>query len=419
MKEESQPTQVFDVIIKTPKLKSIGVFFSLMIHLFAFSISYFLSQKAYEEKIQHVRFIPPPPILKKSFDLAKRPEISEVQMQMLMESTPDVQPSLEPTALADISLLGTDLLSVVTPIAGGGGGESLGKLVGSISGTKPAEIASQTTGLVQLSQVARPAQQSLSLKTELMNTKALDTGRYQSIIIQDVANKRNVRGFFNMTLIRYDFQNLVDPAKYDEYPLSAQNMVMFMNDATKIRTEIRGQKIKLSDPRLFKAPFIMMTGYQSLVQLTPTEIANLGEYLRNGGFLFIDCIGIPGTDTARPGHPFEQQMKAYLRQALGAEAKFFRIPKSHPLFHSFYDFGDGPPLGGARSGIIRDLEGVEIRGRLAVLFSNLNLTWYWGSDGAKDPQTGGRTPGLTFGVNVIVFALTQPGGIANVSQFTQ
>ena len=90
------------------------------------------------------------------------------------------------------------------------------------------------------------------------------------------------------------------------------------------------------------------------------------------------------------------------------------MSKSHPLYYSFYDFSDGPPKGGAPGGNVFDLEMLEIRGRVAVVFSDLNISWYWG-----DPQADARERGLQFGVNLIVYALTQPGGIANVGQYSQ
>ena len=40
------------------------------------------------------------------------------------------------------------------------------------------------------------------------------------------------------------------------------------------------------------------------------------------------------------------------------------------------------------------------RGRVAVLFSDLNLTYFWG-----DPQAHSRAPSLRFGVNLLVFAI--------------
>lgn len=360
-----------------------------------------------------IRFVAPPPIMKKSFDLAKRPEMSQVQMEFLMATAapPKVR---DVSSLTDLSTTGADLLGVVSP--------TVRDVMGAYSGAKPAEMAFEVAGAVDLTEVATPQQEAVNLETELLSTKDLDTGRYNAIIIQDPENKRNIRGFFNMTLVTYNFQN----PDVDVYPLAIPELLRYLNDYTSLRARIDGQKIELSDPRLFDAPFIYITGYKAVMDMTDTEVKNLGDYLRAGGFLFADDIapnldasGNIGGDQANPqrglkGTAFDQQMKAILRRALGAEGKFYRISKDHPLFHSFYDFDDGPPLGGATQyGNVTDLEGIDIRGRLAVVFSDLNISWYWGDQGAT-----GRERGLQFGVNLIVYALTQPGGIANISEYT-
>jgi len=368
-----------------------------------------------EKEMYHIRYVAPPPIMKKSFDLAKRPEISEVQMEYLasMAQPPTIREDV--TALADISSLGADLLGAVTP--------TMRDFVGVYTGAKPAEMEFEPAEMVSLTEVATPVQEAVNLETELLSTEDLDTGRYKAIILQDPEDKRNLKGYFNMTLVKYNFQ---DPNR-DTYPLAIPNLVQYLNDYTKLRARIEGQKIELSDRALFGAPFIYMTGYDAVVSLSETEIENLGEYLRNGGFLFVDDIAPdvdkngnlgqgnePNPQRGLKGTAFDQQMRAVLKQALGAEAKFVRIPKDHELFHAFYDFNDGPPMGGATGGNVYDLEGIYLRGRLAVVFSDLNLSWYWGQTG----QVSGRERGLQFGVNLIAYALTQPGGIANISEYT-
>ena len=52
------------------------------------------------------------------------------------------------------------------------------------------------------------------------------------------------------------------------------------------------------------------------------------------------------------------------------------------------------------------LEGIWIGGRLAVVFSNKGYTVNWNEISGNDAQ-------LKMGVNLMVFALTQPGGIAS------
>ena len=60
----------------------------------------------------------------------------------------------------------------------------------------------------------------------------------------------------------------------------------------------------------------------------------MGRYLREGGFLFID-----GTNR------YLREMKDQLREILGSEARLAPLPTSHPLYHSFYEFGGGFPRG--------------------------------------------------------------------------
>jgi hypothetical protein len=386
---------------------------SCTLHYTSVEISRLLMGKGVSEEMHHIRFVAPPPIMKKSFDLAKRPEISEVQMEYLSSMTqpPEIREDL--SSLSDISSMGADLLGAVAP--------TLQDFVGAYSGAKPTEMEFEAAEMVSLTEAATPVQEAVNLETELLSMDDLDTGRYKAIILQDPENKRNLKGFFNMTLVKYNFQD----TNRDTYPMAIPNLIQYLNDYTSLSARIEGQKIELSDRGLFGAPFIYMTGYDAVVSLSETEIENLGEYLRNGGFLFADDIA-PNVDSngniggeeansqrGLKGTAFDQQMRAVLKRALGSEAKFQRISKGHELFHAFYDFNDGPPLGGATGGNVTDLEGIYIRGRLAVVFSDLNLSWYWG-----ERDVSGRERGLQFGVNLIAYALTQPGGIANISEYT-
>ncbi len=105
----------------------------------------------------------------------------------------------------------------------------------------------------------------------------------------------------------------------------------------------------------------------------------------------------------------------------GRDWMFEVLPNSHPIFHCYFDF-DGAPrnskYGGSEGIGVDPLEGITIDGRLLAILSNMLLTscWGdWGPDGCplhdhlygqNDP-----TPHFKFGVNLIVFALTQEGSI--------
>jgi len=389
---------------------NIAFLLALFIHGGVIAYDYYFGVVTTEETEKIVRFQPPPPILEKNFDLAKRPEISEVQMEMLQSMAPPDMPT-DISAMADVSAVGSDLLGSVMPGT---------QVLGQFGGAKAEELSFDDVEMVQLTETSAPMQEALSLKHELLNVNDLDVGRYQAILIQDPDNKKNIRGFFNMTVIDYDIAD----KNRDRFPTAVDELMRYMRDHTKIKARIEGTTVEFSDPRIMNAPLIYMTGNDAVLQISDTEKKNLGEYLKNGGFMFSEEIrqssadgGLQGKEAGVAGTPFDRQFKALMKDplVLGSNgSKWQKVPKTHALYYSFWDFPDGPPMGGAPGGNVFDMEMLELRGRVAVVFSDLNISWYWG-----DPLADARERGLQFGVNLVVFALTQPGGIANVSQFTQ
>jgi hypothetical protein len=389
---------------------SVAFVLSVAIHAGVFVYDYLFGIGVEEKKEQLIIFRAPPPILEKNFDLAKRPEISEVQMEMLQSMAPPDLPQ-DISAIADVSAVGSDLLSSVLPGT---------QVLGAFSGAKAQDFAFDDVEMVELGETSAPVQEALSLKHELLNVGDLDIGRYQAILIQDPDNKRAIRGFFNMTVIDYDIAD----KNRDRFPTAVEELMRYMRDHTEINARIEGTTLEFSDPRILDAPMIYVTGNDAVLQISDTEKTNLGEYLKNGGFLYAEEIrqsdadnGLAGKEAGVSGTPFDRQFKALMKnpQVLGSDgSKWQKMPKTHALYYSFWDFPDGPPMGGAPAGNVFDLEMLELRGRVAVVFSDLNISYYWG-----DPLADARERGLQFGVNLIVFALTQPGGIANVTQFTQ
>ena len=389
---------------------NLALVLSVLAHGGVVAYSYYFGTVEVQEEQRLTRFQAPPPILEKNFDLAKRPEISEVQMEMLASMAPPDLPT-DLSAMADVSAVGSDLLSAVLP-----GTQTLG----AFSGAKAEDLAFGEVEMVELTETSAPVQEALSLRHELLNVGDLDIGRYQAILIHDPENKKNIRGFFNMTVIDYDIAD----KNRDRFPTAAEELMRYMRDHTKINARIEGTTLEFSDPRILDAPFLYMTGNDAVLQISDTEKKNLGDYMKTGGFLFAEEIrqsdaesGLDGKEAGVSGTPFDRQFKALMKDplVLGSDgSKWQKVPKTHPLYYSFWDFPDGPPMGGAPGGNVFDLEMLELRGRVAVVFSDLNVSWYWG-----DPLADARERGLQFGVNMIVYALTQPGGIANVTQFTQ
>jgi hypothetical protein len=213
------------------------------------------------------------------------------------------------------------------------------------------------------------------------------------------------------TLVLLDYNNAVKERDYLSQALP--EVVRFARESTGLEARLRWRQAALHDPGLGQALLLYMTGYDAVMRISDEEKKNLGEYLHQGGLLYAEDIlplgeGLPRTPPRGggiAGTPFDRQLKALLRDplVLGDQGKYWeKLAKNAPLYWAYFDFADGPPLSGALNGNVFALEALELRGRIAVIFSDLNISWYWGNLEAE-----GRDRSLQFGVNLVVFALTR------------
>ncbi|MCE5250049.1 DUF4159 domain-containing protein [bacterium] len=167
---------------------------------------------------------------------------------------------------------------------------------------------------------------------------------------------------------------------------------------TKIDTRLNSP-LTLSSPQMKKMPFIYIA-FDGGFELTQPEKDNIRDYLLNGGFMVIENIN-PNLDN----NPASSQFENMFRDVLESRGRFAPIPNDHPLFHSFFNF-DEPPRGSETNMIeIRSLQGVTIDGRLVAVYSNKRYVVRWNDYTDNEPQ-------LRMGINMLVFSLTQKGGIA-------
>lgn len=331
-----------------------------------------------------------------------RPKVPTMRMERLPSQGPEVEVRQHPAASQKMgtgvqveSLLDVGIWAIPEPV------EVPAERVEEM---RPPEAVFEQSRRVEAPEAVDFHRIPLDLKLDLLRVQDLDIGRDRAVMLMDSDDRRNLSGYLNITLVNFQGATF--------YDMAIPNLVHYLNAKTRIVAQITGERIELSSRALFEVPFLYMTGRDLPISFTKVELEHLGRYLREGGFAFIEDIG-----RRMRGTPFDQQMRSVLREALGSDAKFFVLPKDHPIYHSYYDFYDGPPLGGdvwdyerkkpLQAGNVDYLEGIEIEGRLAVLFSDVNVSWYWGSRYAE-----GRERGLQFGVNIIAYALTQAGGIA-------
>ena len=242
--------------------------------------------------------------------------------------------------------------------------------------------------------------------------------RYQAVVLHHPQERQKISGFFKIFVVD---TRRTDRSR-DLFPTAAPELMRYISDQTQIEAQVGSVALRLSDPAIFSAPVLYMTGNDCILSPSQTARENLGRYLRNGGFLFAEEIrptsqitGLPAEGAGVKGTPFDMQFKALIKDplVLGGEGRHWqKVPLDHAIYSSYWDFAHGPPLGGAPGGNVFDLEMLEVRGRVAAVFSDLNISWYWG-----DPAVDARERALQFGTNLMVFALTQPGGLANTVSY--
>jgi len=198
------------------------------------------------------------------------------------------------------------------------------------------------------------------------------------------------------------------------------NLKEAVNRYTNINAKV-DRHLFIDSEKLIETPFVYITS-TSAFELTEIERANFGTYLRNGGFVVVDN----GTPLFEHGKA-EASLRQLLRDSLGPDAKFLPIPNDHPLYHCFFDFDDGPPQGAEMEGMVNTassggrtvsyhinlrmtaqvfyLEGIWLKNRLVAIYSDKGYAVRW-----KDMSN--NIPQLKMGVNMVVFALTQEGSIA-------
>lgn len=213
-------------------------------------------------------------------------------------------------------------------------------------------------------------------------------------IIIDPSNKKNISGHVYICYASGDrlTQSL-------DIKRGLINLKEAMLKWTDIDTRL-GNPIWLSSPLLKKMPFVYVAFDRGL-ELTEPEKKNIREYLLNGGFMVLENISRP-LETNPAVSPFEKMFKDVIR----SHGRFAPIHKDHPLYYSFFDFTDGPPRGAEINMVeVRELEGVTIDERLVAIYSRKRYVVKWNERSNNEPQ-------LRMGVNMLVFALRQKGGIA-------
>jgi hypothetical protein len=274
---------------------------------------------------------------------------------------------------------------------------------------------------------AKEPEHGVSLSLDMMDMEALDTGEYQAMVIQDPTDKTNIKGFFHIARLRssaLDFICTPQSVGWAEWIKnnSLVRLAKAVNQYTGIVTDFR-HTFTPDDRKFLDVPLVFLMP-SSTFHLTEKESQNLGAYLTSGGLLFADQ-----GSRAEIKSLGEAVARALATQGIGeSEWEAEPLPNDHPLFHCFFDFDAAPTgaqylvggTGDCPSYIVHaQLRAVVLEGRVAAMISEKWYTYAWGAYGIRPFWTGrpyekiDPTRVLQFGVNIIVFGLTQEGSITH------
>ena len=190
---------------------------------------------------------------------------------------------------------------------------------------------------------------------------------------------------------------------WDSAPLVPANLVHSIAQYTSIPVAARGAVVDLGSPELFRYPFVYMTGHLP-VRFSRRESDNLAAFVARGGFVFIDDHN-HDVDGA-----FHRTATAELARIFGSRA-LRPLPNDHEIYRAFFRFEDGPPttsheLNGWGDNLIHEqLSGIEVDGRLGVLYSNKDYSSEWSYHPRNKRFL--AVDNTRFGVNIVVYALTR------------
>ncbi|MBN2302654.1 MAG: DUF4159 domain-containing protein [Lentisphaerae bacterium] len=178
-------------------------------------------------------------------------------------------------------------------------------------------------------------------------------------------------------------------------------LLQTFNAKTTIPVKFGLKEMKLSDPEIFNAPLLYMTGHENF-RLKKAEIDNFVKYIENGGFMFAEaCCGRKG---------FDLSFRQLVRQAF--RAPMVTIPLDSFIFaqpNQLASIGVTPQLSAqlGQSSIRPLLEGVEVNGHYAIIYSKYGMAGGWEMSQSPFALGYDETGSMKLGQNILMYAITQ------------
>ena len=177
-------------------------------------------------------------------------------------------------------------------------------------------------------------------------------------------------------------------------PSAEINLLRFVERNTTVKVIPEYVFVEVSSNDIFNYPFLFITGHGNIV-FSQTEVARLQDYIKRGGFIYID-------DDYGINKAIRREFKKIF-----PDQEFVELPFSHKIYHSVFNFNSGPPKTHEHNNKPPQGFGLFEGERLAVYYTYESNP----SDGWADKEVHGdseskRLEALKFGANIVVYSLS-------------
>ena len=217
-----------------------------------------------------------------------------------------------------------------------------------------------------------------------------------------------VGGFLFAPKVSADYSKLTIPiikyrgGDYKPRPEAVRSLMAQLARRTSIEVNREPVEINVTDPDLYRYPFIYLSGNSRFDPFSEKELRVLRHYLGFGGFLLID-------DSSSKIHSeFDDSVRKLISQ-LFPKTPLQKISRDHSIYRSFYLINR--PAG--RVILNPFLEGISIKGRTVLVYSTNDLGGAWARDKLghwnHDIIAGGtsqRQGSIRLAVNILMYSLT-------------
>jgi hypothetical protein len=194
-----------------------------------------------------------------------------------------------------------------------------------------------------------------------------------------------------------------NPPWHHDYPSSDEFLIGLLHELTGVRVTPTSYKIvRLDSPEVFTYPFLYLSE-PGFLALNNKEIANLGEYIRRGGFIMADDF----RTAAFLGGPEELDVLRYYLKLAVPERELVRLDISHPIFHSFFDI-ETLNMKAPYGTFTPEFWGMsDEHGKLQLIANyNNDIGDFWKYLDHGDKPLKDSTEAIRLGINYVVYAMS-------------